>query len=277
MGKPTLSFLDKLRTAISTNRSILCIGLDPELARLPPGIRTDPSGVVAFNRAIVEATADLVCAYKPNLAFYEALGREGYGALLDTLAAIPKGIPVIGDAKRGDIGNTARASAVAMFDQLGFDAVTVNPYLGEDSLEPFFDRADRGIFVVCRTSNPGGAELQNLQVTFDGVSRPLYEVVALKTRQWNRNGNAAVVVGATAPSELERIRALTPELPILIPAIGAQGGDVAAAASAHRPDAPAVVNAARAVLYASSGTDYATAARSSAMRLRDQLRELGHL
>jgi len=274
-GKGTIdvSFREKLRSAITRCRSTLCVGLDPEPDRLPAHLPKTIAGIVDFNRAIVEATSDLVCAYKPNVAFYESLGAEGYGALSTTLAAIPRDIPVIGDAKRGDIGNTAKAYAVALFDRLGFDAATVSPYLGEDALEPFLAYRDRGVFVLCRTSNPGAAELQNLEVDFEGAKRPLYEVVALKSRRWNRYGNVALVVGATAPGELRCIRALAPDLPFLIPAIGAQGGDLVASARAHRTEAPAIVSASRAVLYASSGTDFADAARSVAMRLRDQLRE----
>jgi orotidine-5'-phosphate decarboxylase len=186
---------------------------------------------------------------------------------------VPAGIPVIGDAKRGDIGNTARAYAEALFERLELDAATVNPYMGRDAVEPFLAYPDRGVLILCRTSNPGAAEIQNLHVEYDGTRRPLYEVMALRARSWNYNGNAGLVVGATAPAELEAIRALAPDLPILIPAVGAQGGDVAAAARAHQPAAPAIVSASRAVLYASDGRDFARESRRAAQRLRDALNE----
>ncbi|HEX5417673.1 MAG TPA: orotidine-5'-phosphate decarboxylase [Chloroflexota bacterium] len=266
-----MSFLAALRATGTKNDSLLCVGLDPELARLPDGIARTPAGVLAFNRAIVEATADLVCAYKPNFAFYEALGPEGMEILRQTRRLVPAGIPVIGDAKRGDIGNTARAYAEALFERLEFDAVTVNPYLGRDAIEPFLAYRDRGVLIICRTSNPGAAEIQNLLVEYEGTRRPLYEVMALRVRSWNANGNAGLVVGATAPTELEAIRALAPDLPILVPGVGAQGGDLAAAARAHRPGAPAIVSASRAVLYASSGPDFAAESRRAAQRLRDAL------
>jgi orotidine-5'-phosphate decarboxylase len=274
-GKPRVAFVDKLIGAISSRQSRLCIGLDPELNRLPEGVERSVSGVIRFNREIIVATSDLVCAYKPNFAFYEALGERGLAALRETRSAIPSDVLVIGDAKRGDIGNTARAYASAIFDWFGFDAVTVNPYLGEDSIEPFRAYTDRGVFVVCRTSNPGAQELQNLRVSYAGTERMLYEVVALRAREWNARGNVGLVVGATAPAELECVRALAPELPLLIPAVGAQGGDVAAAARAHRDHAPAVVSASRSILFASSGRDFADVARSRAIELRDSLQAAG--
>lgn len=219
-----MTFLEVLRGARAKNASLLCVGLDPEIARLPEGIARTPAGVLEFNRSIIDATSDLVCAYKPNLAFYEALGPQGFEILAQTRRLVPAGIPVIGDAKRGDIGNTARAYAEALFNRLGFDAVTVSPYMGRDAVEPFLAYRDRGVFVLCRTSNPGAAEIQNLLVEQDGALRPLYEVMALLARDWNQHGNAGLVVGATAPAELEAIRDLAPDLPILIPAVGAQGG-----------------------------------------------------
>ncbi len=271
-GSSTVTFCQKLQQAIAAHESILCVGLDPELDRLPAGLPRTPDGLLQFNREIIAATADVVCAYKPNVAFYEALGPGGWEILLQTIRSVPAGVPVIGDAKRGDIGNTARAYATALFDRLGFDAATVSPYLGGDALEPFLAYADRGVLVLCRTSNAGAAELQSLPVLVDGEKRPLYEVVVQRARAWNVNGNVGLVVGATAPAELDRVRALAPELPILVPAIGTQGGDLAAAARAHRSTAPAIVSASRAVLYASSGPDFAAAARAAAINLRDALR-----
>ena len=213
-------FVDLLLDAAKTNSSLLCVGLDPDPGSMPGG--TD---ALSFNRAIIEATSDLVCAYKPNLAFYEALGSEGFAALKGTLEAIPKHIPVIGDAKRGDVGNTAAAYARAMFEVWGFDAVTVHPYIGWDSVEPFARFAERGVLVLCRTSN-SASEFQGLSTAAEGdaVPRPLYERVALAVQGWNCNGNLGLVVGATHPEELQRVRGLCPNMPILIPGVGAQGG-----------------------------------------------------
>ena len=267
-----VTFVEKLRASISARSSLLCIGLDPELNRLPAHLPRSAEGVVRFNREIVEATSDLVSSYKPNLAFYEALGPPGLDALKKTVDLIPRDIVVIGDAKRGDIGNTARAYAAALYDWFGFDAVTLSPYLGGDALEPFLAYADRGILVLCRTSNPGAAEIQGLDVVEDGEVRPLYEVVARRARAWNTRGNVGLVVGATAPSELARIREIAPDLPILIPGIGAQGGDLRAAALAHCETAPVMVSSSRSILYASSGPDFASAARQAATELRDALR-----
>ena len=261
-------FFAKLREAIQRNHSFLCVGLDPDPARLPEG------DVAAFNRAIVEATADLVCVYKPNLAFYEALGPQGMEVLQRTLEAIPKGIPVIADAKRGDIGSTAEAYARALFDVYGFDAATVNPYLGGDALSPFLERADKGVFVLCRTSNPGGADLQDRLIAADGHARPLYEVVAELARdKWNVHGNVGLVVGATYPEELGRIRQLCPDMTFLLPGVGAQGADVAAAVRNALDEGGGgfIITSSRQILYASSGRDYAQAARRVAKALRDEI------
>ncbi|MBI4318095.1 MAG: orotidine-5'-phosphate decarboxylase [Chloroflexi bacterium] len=267
------SFLDKLLGASRTNDTLLCVGLDVDLRAVPSHLLTQAEPVLAFNRAIVEATADLVCAYKPNLAFYEALGLEGLDALRKTLACIPRDIPVIADAKRGDVGHSAKAYAQGLFDYFGFDAVTVNPYLGRDSLQPFLDYGDRGIFVLCKTSNPGSADLQDLLTTETAPGRgcrALYEVVAESVREWNTQGNCGLVVGATFPEELTKVRRIAPDLPILIPGVGAQEGDLAQAVR-NGVDAKgelAVVNSARQVLYASKGQDFAKAAREIAVALR---------
>ena len=262
-------FREKLESAATRNGSLLCVGLDPDPARLPI------ESVGEFNRAIIEATADLVCAYKPNLAFYEALGEAGYAALRETLAAIPPHIPTIADAKRGDIGNTARAYASAVFDVLGFDAVTVSPYLGGDSLAPFIEREDRGVFVLCRTSNPGAADFQDLEVSSEKGIRPLYEVVAERARSWNSRGNVGLVTGATYPEELGRVRELCPDMLLLIPGVGAQAGDLAAAVreGLDARGGGILVVAARGVLYASKGADFARAARGAAESLRDQIQQ----
>lgn len=264
-----MSFFAKLEQAVQRNNSLLCIGLDPDPARLP--VRD----IATFNQAIIEATADLVCAYKPNLAFYEAQGLDGLRALEATLQAIPSHIPTIGDAKRGDIGHTAEMYARALFDVWGFDACTVNPWGGKDALEPFIARAERGIFIWCRSSNPGAADLQDLRVLTkeSAGSLLLYEAVARSVRAWDRNGNLALVVGATYPQQLERVRTLCPETPLLLPGVGTQGGEVAATVRAgmDRHGAGIIVNTSRQVLYASSGREYAEAARSTARALRDEI------
>ena len=266
-----MTFRQKLLAAARVNDSWLCVGLDVALALLPASLPPKVESVVAFNQAIVEATADLVCAYKPNLAFYEAMGLPGLEALRRTLDLIPGHIPVIADAKRGDVGHTAQAYAQALFETFGFDAATVNPYLGRDALQPFLDHADRGVFVLCRTSNPGAADFQDLSI--DG--RPLYQVVAEKVLEWNEHGNVGLVVGATYPREVERVRALSQEMPLLVPGVGAQAGDLWAAtrAAANARGELAVVNSSRQVIYASRGADFAEAARRSALTLRDEINQ----
>ena len=261
-----MTFREKLTHAAQANCSLLCVGLDPDPSRMPVDAGT-------FLPAIVEATSDLVCAYKPNLAFYEQMGEGGYAALRAVLQAIPDDIPVIGDAKRGDIANTAQAYARALFDELGFDAVTVNPYLGGDAVAPFLERAERGVFIVCRTSNPGAGDLQDLPVPGKGGVRPLYVTVAELAKQWNSRGNVGLVVGATYPEELRRLRELCPEMLLLLPGIGPQEGDLQRAVRAGL-DADAggiIVNSSRAVLYASDGADFAQAARREAQALRDAI------
>jgi orotidine-5'-phosphate decarboxylase len=246
------------------------VGLDPDPALLPA------VDLAAFLREIIAATSDLVCCYKPNVAFFEALGDEGTAALRAALAAIPAGIPVLGDAKRGDIGSTAEAYARALFDVWGFDAVTVNPYGGADTVEPFLRHADRGVYVWCRSSNPGAGDFQDLPVSDgQGGSRPLYEVVAERARVWNTRGNVGLVAGATDPAAITRLRRLCPELPFLLPGVGAQGGALSEAVNAARfPDGGGfLVNASRGVLYASREVDYAAAARTEAERLRGAIEQ----
>ena len=269
-----MGHFEKLQAAIAARQSLVCVGLDPEVSRLPHHLPASIEGVRRFLVEIVDATSELACAYKPNLAFFEALGPAGLELLAATIEAIPKDIPVIGDAKRGDVGNTARQYAIALFDLFHFDAVTVNPYLGEDALEPFLAYTDRGIYVLCRTSNPGAAAVQNLIVNRDGESRPLYEEIALLVQSWNRHKNCGLVVGATAPVELSKIRELTPELPFLVPGVGAQGGELAAAVAAHRASAPVVINASRAILYASSDSNFACSAAAATRGLRDAIRQI---
>ncbi len=268
-----MDFKAKLDNAWENNGSLLCIGLDPDLSRMPAQYAS-PDGVAAFNIAIIEATSDLVCAYKPNVAFYEALGPErGYAALRKTLAAIPPHIITLADAKRGDVEHTARAYVRAIYDDLGFDACTVNPYLGLDSVEPWIERPDKAAIVVCRTSNPGAPDFQDLQVAGEGASRPLFEVVAERAKSWDRHGNVGLVVGATYPSEMRRLRELCPDTPFLIPGIGAQAGSLAEAVHAgiDRHGRGMLISASRGVTYASDGADFARAARAEALRLRDEI------
>ena len=263
-----MNFTDKLTKATRTNQSLLCIGLDPDPERMPSDV-----SVLEFNRAIIDATRDLVCAYKLNFAFYEALGDEGPDTLKQTVKHIPDNIPVIGDAKRGDIGNTSRAYARAIFDNFNFDATTVNPYLGFDSIEPFIQYRDRGVFILCRTSNPGAADFQSLRSETDGSHRPLFEIVAQKASQWNTHGNIGLVVGATYPEELQLIRKSHPEMRLLIPGIGAQGGDLASVVryGANSKGEKAIINSSRQIIYASRDKDFAGAARRAATELRDQI------
>ena len=263
-----MDFREKLEAAWERSGSLLCVGLDPDLSLMPG------DDVAAFNVAIIEATADLVCAYKPNVAFYEAMGQErGYAALRKTLAAVPAQVITLADAKRGDVENTARAYASAILDELGFDACTVNPYVGRDSTEPWIERPDKGAFILCRTSNPGAADLQDLQVAGDGGPLPLYEIVAEKARSWDRHRNVGLVVGATYPGEMVRLREVCPDMPFLVPGVGAQGGDLAKSvrAGVDERGRGLLISASRGVIYASRGRDFAEAARREALRLRDEI------
>ena len=264
-----MNFVEKLTNATRKNKSLLCVGLDPD-----PRLMPDKVGVFEFNKAIIDATADLVCAYKPNLAFYEALGNEGLDALKQTVKYVPDDIPVIGDAKRGDIGNTAKAYARAIFDNFNFDATTVNPYLGFDSLEPFIRYTNKGVFILCRTSNTGAADFQSLRCeTEEHNYRPLFELVALKASLWNIHGNIGLVVGATYLEELKLIRNSHPDMPLLIPGIGAQGGDLASTVryGVNAKGEGAIINSSRGIIYASPGKDFAQAARQAASSLREQI------
>ncbi len=261
------TFIERLDAAAARNRSLLCVGLDPWRAAMPI------DSIADFNRAIIDATSDLVCAYKPNWAFYEAEGISGIEALEATIDAVPDHVPVVLDAKRGDIGNTAIAYARAAFETWGADAVTVNPYQGRDAVLPFLDYADKGVFVLARTSNPGSAEFQDLHVRGPGTEGPLFEEVARQVAGWNDNGNVGLVAGATVPGELARVRGVAGTVPILIPGVGAQGGDLEAAVrnGTHEDGRRALIAAARSVIYASDGADFAEAARAEAERLRDAI------
>jgi orotidine-5'-phosphate decarboxylase len=258
----TSTFLERLHAAARTNQSWLCVGLDPDPALMPPGL-----GLAEFLNAIVDATRDLVCCYKPNLAFFEALGMDGQQALRDILRVMPADIPVLVDAKRGDTPQTMQAYARAIFDELGADAVTVSPYLGGDSLEPFFGYPDRGVFVLCKTSNPGAGEMQDLVV--EG-GEPLFLRVARRATTWVQRGALGLVVGATYPRDVAAVRAVASDAVILLPGVGAQAGDLeeSVRAGTDADGANAIVNASRTVLYASSNANWQTAARSEAARLR---------
>ena len=265
------AFNELLRTASETTQSLLCVGLDLDPARLPI-----PDGV-EFNRGIVSATADLVCAYKPNLAFYEALGMPGFKTLEKTIKHIREVAPhciIIGDCKRGDISTSAAAYTSAMFDVWGFDAATVNPWGGMDTVEPWLTRPEKGAFIWCRGSNRGAADIQDLTVSgADNLSQPLYLHLARQSQQRAAQGNLGLVVGATAPQQLADVRGICPDLPILIPGIGAQGGDLADSirCGVDANGRSAIINASRSVIYASSGGDYAAAARHAASLLRNEI------
>ncbi len=263
-----MKFIEKLLSASRRNKSLLCVGLDTEPSLIPKYF-----SVLEFNRQIIDATKDLVCAYKPNLGFYEAQGIEGMEILQETVQYIPDDIPVIADAKRGDIGNTAKGYAKAIFEIFGFDAVTASPYLGLDSLEPFVSYTDKGVFVLCRTSNPGAVDFQSLECETENGKRPLYEIIARKVGVLNKNGNVGLVVGATYPEELRIIRELQPEMPFLIPGIGAQGGDIEKTVwyGTDSRGEKAVINSSRQILYASRGNDFAEAARKVAEETRNSI------
>jgi orotidine-5'-phosphate decarboxylase len=265
-----MNFIEKLAKTSRENKSLLCVGLDTDPA-LIPGKMT----VLEFNKAIVDATADLVCAYKPNIAFYEAMGLEGLEALKKTRDYIPADIPVIIDAKRGDIGNTAKAYAHSLFDYFNFDAMTASPYLGLDSLQPFIDYQDKGVFILCRTSNPGAADFQSLKVEADGGVKMLFEVVAEKVNEWNKHGNLGLVVGATYPRELKTIRERYPQMPLLIPGVGTQGGELSETVK-YGADAKrerTVINSSRQILYAGKSKDFAIAARKAAQDTRNKIND----
>lgn len=270
-----MTFLDKLRHAEERNGSLLCVGLDPEPARFPGALRGDTSRIYDFCARIVDATADLVIAFKPQIAYFAAHRAEDQlERLMAHLRAHAPHVPVILDAKRGDIGSTAEQYAKEAFERYGADAVTLSPFMGFDSVQPYLQHDGKGAFLLCRTSNPGGADLQGQRLASVEGQPLLYEHVArLAQGPWNTNGQLGLVVGATYPAEIERVRALAPTLPLLIPGVGAQGGDAIATVKAGwRPDAPIIVNSSRAVLYASDGDDFSSAARSAAMATRDLLR-----
>jgi orotidine-5'-phosphate decarboxylase len=271
-----MSFMQSLQAAWQHNNSLVCVGLDPEPSKFPAHLHGNPDAVFEFCRGIVDATADLACAFKPQIAHFAALRAEN--ALERLIAHIHQkhpGVPVILDAKRGDIGSTAQHYVSEAFDRYQADAVTLNPYLGRDSVQPFLDRADKGVILLCRTSNPGGADFQAL----DCGGQPLYlRVAETIARHWNTHGNCALVTGATWPEELGKVRALIGDMPLLVPGIGAQGGDVEAVVRNGRTPAGdgLLISSSRAILYAGHGEDYAHAARIATQELHDTINRYRH-
>jgi orotidine-5'-phosphate decarboxylase len=264
-------FIARLYAAAARNNSLVCVGLDPELEKIPAAVRAMPQAIFEFNRRIVDATAEYACCYKPQFAHYAALGAEDQ--LLATIRYIHEkypGLPVILDSKRGDIGSTAAKYAQESFERYGADAVTVNPYLGFDSVEPYLKWQGRGVIILCRTSNPGARDFQDLQCEGKRLYRHVAERVA---RDWNAAGNCMLVIGATYPEELAEVRAVVGDLPFLVPGVGAQGGDVAAAVRAGRTadGFGMVLNSSRGIIYASSSADFADAARAATLALRDEI------
>ena len=279
-----MTFLEQLQTAERQNGSLLCVGLDPEPAKFPAAYRGDASKIYDFCAAMVEATADLVIAFKPQIAYFAAYRAEDQlERLMAHMRSTAPHVPIILDAKRGDIGSTAEQYAKEAFERYGADAVTLSPYMGWDSVQPYLKYHGKGAFLLCRTSNPGGDDFQNQRLLNLPGQPTLFEhIAALAQGPWNQNGQLGLVVGATYPSEIERVRAVAPTLPLLIPGVGAQGGDAAATVKAgwrHAQDAmatttgPVIVNSSRAILYASSGADFAQAARSEALRTRTVLEQ----
>ncbi len=274
-----MTFLDKLRSAERLNRSLLCVGLDPDPTRFPAHLKNDASRIYDFCAAIVEATADTAIAFKPQIAYFAAhRAEEQLERLMAFMRRTAPDVPVILDAKRGDIGSTAHQYAIEAFERYGADAVTLSPFMGFDSVQPYLQFHGKGAFLLCRTSNPGGDDLQNQRLASVDGQPLLYEHVArLAQGPWNLNGQLGLVVGATYPAEIERVRAIAPTLPLLIPGVGAQGGDAVATVKAglrtqgENTTGAIIVNSSRAILYASSEADFAAAARRVAQKTRDEL------
>ena len=269
-----MSFIAKLKAAWAKNDSLLCVGLDPDAAKFPQHLEGRPDAVFEFCKSIVDATADLACCFKPQIAYFAAhRAEEQLEALIAHIHAEHPDVPVVLDAKRGDIGSTAEQYAIEAFERYGADALTVNPYMGKDSIEPYLAYPEKGVILLCRTSNPGGSDLQFLEVAGSG-GKKLYEQVAeLVATQWNTTGQCALVVGATFPSEIARVREIVGDLPLLVPGIGAQGGDVEATVHAglNQHGHGLMINSSRAILYAGKGEGFAEAARHVARETRDAI------
>jgi orotidine-5'-phosphate decarboxylase len=266
-----MTFMQKLTHAWQQNHSLLCVGLDPDPAKFPAHLQRQPDAIFRFCTAIADATADTVCAFKPQIAYFAAHRAEDQlEALIAHIHNQHPGIPVILDAKRGDIGSTAEQYAIEAFERYRADAVTINPYMGRDSVEPYLAYADKGVILLCRTSNPGGSDLQFLDV---GGERLYQRVARLVANEWNSTGQCALVVGATFPQEIERVREIVGDLPLLVPGIGAQGGDIEATVKAGKTanGSGLMINSSRAILYAGQGEDFAAAARSVALATLDAI------
>jgi orotidine-5'-phosphate decarboxylase len=271
-----MTFIDMLAHAERLNQSMLCVGLDPDPARFPARYKNDAGKIYDFCAAIVDATADLVIAFKPQIAYFAAHRAEDQlEKLIAHMRRAAPQVPVILDAKRGDIGSTAEQYAIEAFERYGADAVTLSPFMGFDSVQPYLRRHGKGAFLLCRTSNAGGDDFQNQRLQSVAGAPLLYEhIAALAQGPWNTNGQLGLVVGATYPQEIERVRAIAPTLPLLIPGVGAQGGDAAATVKAGRKgQGLIVVNSSRAILYASPGEDFVAAARNEAVRTREVLQQ----
>jgi orotidine-5'-phosphate decarboxylase len=279
-----MTFLEQLIDAERRNQSMLCVGLDPEPAKFPAHIKGDASKIYDFCAAIVDATADLVISFKPQIAYFAAHRAEDQlEKLMQHMRSTAPHVPVILDAKRGDIGSTAAQYAIEAFERYGADAVTLSPFMGFDSVQPYLAYHGKGAFLLCRTSNPGGDDFQAQRLSSVAGEPLLYEHIArLAQGEWNTNGQLGLVVGATYPNEIERVRKVAPHVPLLIPGVGAQGGDAVATVKAGwkqqngATTAPIIVNSSRAVLYASSGADFAAAARKVAITTRDVLQAARH-
>ncbi|OGN98054.1 MAG: orotidine 5'-phosphate decarboxylase [Chloroflexi bacterium RBG_13_51_36] len=271
-----MSFFEKLAIASRKNSSLLCVGLDPD----PQMKLSNADNVVAFNSLIIKATVDLACAYKPNLAIYESMGIEGLSALQETLNLIRQAdpcIPIIGDGKRGDIGTCSTAYAKTLLEDYDFDAVTVNPYMGSDALKPFLEHKEKGVFVLCRTSNPSGMQIQELMVVRGGVRRPLYQIVAELALSWNWNRNVGLVVGATYPEQISRVREICPDMLFLIPGVGVQGGSIekTVRSAADTQGEGFIINVSRQIMYAAKTPIGTRSKDSEAMRkMRHVARQL---
>ena len=268
-----MTFISKLQRAWQKNNSLLCVGLDPNWGKIPTHLKEGPDPIFEFCKQIIDATHDLVCAYKPQIAYFAGLEAEDQlQQVCNYIRETYPHIPIILDSKRGDIGSTAAMYAKEAYERYGADAVTINPYMGQDSAQPFLDYADKGVVLLCRTSNAGAGDIQDLQV--DGV--PIYEKVAdMITKKWNSNHNCCIVVGATWPEQMKRLRDIAGDMPFLVPGVGAQGGDVKALVQAGQTadGTGLIINSSRAVLYASDGDAFANAARGVALETRDLINQ----
>lgn len=268
-----MTFIKKLEDCWQTSNSLLCVGLDPNWEKIPAHLKAQPEPIFEFCKAIVDATHDLVCAYKPQIAYFAGLSAEDQlQKTLDYIRANYPHIPIILDSKRGDIGSTAEMYAAEAFDRYQADAVTVNPYMGQDSAQPFLDHADKGVVLLCRTSNPGAGDIQDLLV--DG--QPVYEKVAsMISEKWNTNNNCCLVVGATWPEQMQRLRKITGDMPFLVPGVGAQGGDVEAIVKAGqtKDGTGLIISSSRGVIYAGNDESFADAARQAATATRDLINQ----